>query len=484
MNFAPKTEIVLTISLCLFLNFFVFKLSAQVGIGNTDPHSSSMLDITSDDSGLLIPRMTSLQRQAIDTPANSLLVFDTDESAYFYYDESTASWIKINSSKDYRDNYVLVKSEADFPAPSGGVITLDTDTLYEINGTIVITSPINFNDAYIAGLDASEDVLVRTSGDLFVGNSGGSIKNITIAGGGTVFNITGGASLLIQNTIITGMGSVGSISNVNLFFSNIIQFLGNTTGVTYSNIDKLLLSNQGWFGNNSGVYETLTGTFGLVQKVSGFSEVNGTAVGFNVSSNPTVGEGILLSTLFSGTGTYVNRYTTGSYTGFNFNNNWTVECPGLPVEKDAVAIGDINLNAPVGSGATTTFSGTGTGSRTKILGTTTSNNLFRFTNGGVNNRLVYRGNKTRYFQVTGSISYQASADNTIIVYIARNGTVIEQIRVYGRGASGFFVTDAGILALSVVGTIQLSTNDYIEVWAERHSGSGTISTVSLNLTVK
>lgn len=51
---------------------------AQVGIGTTTPDASSALDITSTTKGLLIPRMTNAQRQAISNPAPGLLVFVTD----------------------------------------------------------------------------------------------------------------------------------------------------------------------------------------------------------------------------------------------------------------------------------------------------------------------------------------------------------------------------------------------------------------------
>src|SRR5690606_25478789 len=225
------------------------------------------------------------------------------------------------------------------------------------------------------------------------------------------------------------------------------------------------------------------GTFGLIEKVSGFSKVDGSVVAaFDVSSNPTVNTGIIQSTAFTGSPAtaYVKGYTSGSYTGYNFTVDWTVDAPGIPREGDAEATGDINLDAAVGSGATTTFTGTGSGFRKKIVGTTTSNNLFRFTRDG-NNRITYRGNKSRYFQVAGSVSYQSSAaDMTLILYIAKNGAVLTETKVYGRPSGGWF-SNSGILALPIIGTVNLEKDDYIEIWAERYSGSGDMQTVSLNL---
>lgn len=468
-----------------------FLLSAniysQVGIGTLTPNASAMLDVESTTKGLLTPRMTSAERTAISNPANGLLVYDTTENAFYFY--KSATWTKLDSQ--VRDNYKLIKSAADLSAEltagGGSSYKLTSNTFYEINGTITLAAPIDLNNAYIAGLDANEDVLSFMGGTVFKGSTGGSIKNVTLLGS-KAFEITGPgiattSSLLVQNTIIDGVTtSVGSIDGLGLFFGNIIQYLNNANGITYSNISNLLLNNQAWFGNNSGTYEKLTGTFGLIEKVSGFSAVNGSVVAaFDVSSNPTVTTGIIQGTVFTGSpsSAFVKGYTSGSYTGYNFTVDWTVDAPGIPREGDAEATGDINLDAAVGSGAITTFTGTGSGTRKKIAGNTTSNNLFRFTRDG-NNKITYRGKKTRYFQVAGSVSYQGSDDMTIILYIAKNNNVILETKVYGRATTGFF-TNAGILALPVIGTVEMKTGDFIEIWAERYSGSGNMQTVSLNL---
>lgn len=458
---------------------------AQVGINTLTPDPSSAMDITSNSQGLLVPRMTTIERDGITSPAESLLVFDTDEDLFYYYNTTASSWIALANNVDAkRDNYKLIKTVDDLAEEwDGTTYELDENTYYEINGTITLAGPIDLNNAYISGMDANEDVL-SYNGTLFQGSTGGSIRNVTLLGT-KAFEISGSAteSLLLQNTIISGMTSVGSISNLGLYFSNIVQFVGNTNGITYSNIGNLLLTNQAWFGNNTGTFETFLGNFGLIEKVSGFSTVNGTAVGLDVSSNPAVGTGVLQGTVFSGNTTapsgYIKRYATGSYPGYNFTTSWSVAAPGIPRENDDVATGDINLSAVVGSGSLTSFSGTGSGSRKKVNGNTTSNSLFRFSRDG-DNRIIYRGKKTRYFQVSASVSYQGSGDMTLILYIARNGNVLTETKVYGRQVTAFF-SNNGILALPIIGTVELKTNDYIEIWAERLDGSGNMQTVSLNL---
>lgn len=72
--------------LLLIIALLVYKINfAQVGIGTTTPHPSSKLDITSTSSGLLIPRMTTVQRTAIGSPALGLQVFDTDTKGFWFY---------------------------------------------------------------------------------------------------------------------------------------------------------------------------------------------------------------------------------------------------------------------------------------------------------------------------------------------------------------------------------------------------------------
>lgn len=89
----------------LFIAFNFFIVSAQVGIGTTNPDSSSMLDINSSTSGLLIPRvnLTSISDvTTIPNPAFSLLVFNRSNSnglvpSFYYWD---SQWKLLGSNTD------------------------------------------------------------------------------------------------------------------------------------------------------------------------------------------------------------------------------------------------------------------------------------------------------------------------------------------------------------------------------------------------
>ncbi len=80
----------------IFFCSITFLTYSQVGIGTTNPHASAALHIDSDDSGLLIPRMTQTDRDNISTPATGLLIYQTTNTVGFYYYNSTA-WVRLSN---------------------------------------------------------------------------------------------------------------------------------------------------------------------------------------------------------------------------------------------------------------------------------------------------------------------------------------------------------------------------------------------------
>lgn len=70
-----------------FLFFQCILGTAQVAINTTGnaPDSSAVLDLQSTTKGMLIPRMDSVQRESITTPATGLMVFDTDFNSFWFF---------------------------------------------------------------------------------------------------------------------------------------------------------------------------------------------------------------------------------------------------------------------------------------------------------------------------------------------------------------------------------------------------------------
>lgn len=471
---------VILIVLALFASFGTL---AQVGIGTVSPDASSMLDIESTSKGFLAPRMTTVQKNAISTPVVGLMVFDTDLDKFYYYDGSL--WVAIETNQNTRDNYVLVKSLSDLPTPSSGTITLVSGTLYEINGTIALgANSINLNGCVLFGKDPSRDILTYTGASgLFSGANGGHLEFLNIQGGGSakLFNITDGTNtknFIIQECYVSGFNNLGTISGHDFVFLNSIHYSNNTTGATFSGTNQLYLNNQIWNASNTGDAFTFNGTFDDISIIGGKINIDSGEEGLCLSSNPTVSNGLVQSVSFSGAGSYVDPYTTGNYTNYNFTNDWNVVSSGIGQETDSYARGDINLDASVGSGYYTYYSGTGTSSRKKLSGGSTSNNLFRFTKSG-DNRIVYDGKIKRSFSITAAISFQGDYNNSIFIfYIAKNGAVVEDTKVYREVGENY---DVG--AAAIVGAMELEPGDYIEVWGERFSGAGNTIVVSLNLIV-
>ncbi len=84
----------------LFLLFFILPMAdsfaQNIGIGTKSPDASAMLDVTSTSKGMLIPRMTTAQRNAILLPVNGLIVYDSTSNSIWF--RNTNSWVQLPSS--------------------------------------------------------------------------------------------------------------------------------------------------------------------------------------------------------------------------------------------------------------------------------------------------------------------------------------------------------------------------------------------------
>ena len=121
---------------------------AQVGINNENSDPSAALDITSTTKGLLMPRMTNAQRQAISSPVAGLMVFvtDFDGGSFMFYDGTkwgTLSFTEKRPDAPTIGTAVAADTQAtvSFTAPSsdgGSAITSYTATSSPdgITGTI------------------------------------------------------------------------------------------------------------------------------------------------------------------------------------------------------------------------------------------------------------------------------------------------------------------------------------------------------------
>ncbi|MCB9307928.1 MAG: SBBP repeat-containing protein, partial [Lewinellaceae bacterium] len=81
-------------AILFFFSSITTALFSQISINqdNSTPDPSAMLDIKSSDKGMLIPRMTTAQRDAIASPAAGLIIYNTQDSCFNYFTGTT--WVK------------------------------------------------------------------------------------------------------------------------------------------------------------------------------------------------------------------------------------------------------------------------------------------------------------------------------------------------------------------------------------------------------
>jgi hypothetical protein len=93
-----KKQIITVLLLISMSCFSPAGFSQNIGINATGaaPDSSAMLDVQSTAKGMLVPRMTSAQRNAILLPATGLMVFDNTTKSFWF--KSTSRWVELVDS--------------------------------------------------------------------------------------------------------------------------------------------------------------------------------------------------------------------------------------------------------------------------------------------------------------------------------------------------------------------------------------------------
>ena len=154
----------------LFFLFSILGVHAQTGIGTTTPDASAKLEISSTSKGFLAPRMTSVQKATISTPANGLLVYQTDGVVGFYVNSGTAAspvWTRLNMD--------WTKSGTDISYTAGNVSTTGN-----LTGGNVATSTLS-------GFAANFNTITTGSAYTLLAADNGKIININVA---TAFTLT------------------------------------------------------------------------------------------------------------------------------------------------------------------------------------------------------------------------------------------------------------------------------------------------------
>ena len=301
-----------------FLSIFTY---SQVGI-NTDgstPNSSSMLDIKSNNKGILIPRMTQAERSVISTPANGLMVYQTNgTSGFYFYDGS--SWVRLATG-----------SEATYTSGTGISISNNTITNTSPDQTVTLTSggATTITGTYPNFTISSTD-----------NNSGGSVTSVTAGTGLDGGTITTTGTISMPN--VGTSGTYGSATQVPVLTTD---DQGRITSVTNTTITGVAPS---------------AGSTNYIQ--------NGTTsqtADYNISGNGTVSDINVNGSDINGPG--INGGTSGI---LRINSNTDVR---VVLDKDAN--GSQSFDVAPNGGSTAVFSVT-------EAGNVTTNGYVRMLEGG------------------------------------------------------------------------------------------------------
>ena len=138
-----KTLKKISVILFLFSLFNSHLFSQNIAITDDNGYtanSSAMLDVKSTTKGMLVPRLTTLQRTNVNSPATGLLVFDTSFQCFFYFNGTT--WVNLLSTSDYAGGpdvslFAIVNEAGDtvFAVYPGGVRINVADSVAKASGS-------------------------------------------------------------------------------------------------------------------------------------------------------------------------------------------------------------------------------------------------------------------------------------------------------------------------------------------------------------
>ncbi len=121
----------------------------QLGIGVANPHSSAVMEIVSQ-RGVLIPRLTTTQRNAIDSPAHGLAIYNVDKGCVEVYDSLSAWW---RCSNYYTLPLAFCKGFSSVDSNYAPVSTEIRDAVGGSDGTVYVVGQVG-SEGWVGAFDS------------------------------------------------------------------------------------------------------------------------------------------------------------------------------------------------------------------------------------------------------------------------------------------------------------------------------------------
>ncbi len=238
-----KTTFTLLLSLLLAFNFTLLQ-AQNVGINEdgSTPDATAILDISSTDKGILIPRTDTATVNGAGTPTTGLLIYQSGDNTFYYYDGT--KWIPFITSEtlvtdtlpliidEDRDTYVHVEENADediirFDMAGTEYFRMDSGRLEVVNTGLSVfmgqnagqnDDLTNNRNVYI-GANAGQN---GTTGDHNIALGNSALISNTAGDGNIVFGRQSGRQVQMDLNIGIGNFSIfnGDSANRNVAIGN------------------------------------------------------------------------------------------------------------------------------------------------------------------------------------------------------------------------------------------------------------------------
>lgn len=345
---------ILSAILCIACSTTAAAQSLAVNTDGSAADASALLDIKSTTKGVLVPRMTKTERNAIGSPASGLLVFQAgpDSTGFYFYSSGRWQWL---TSADNTDTLVWKRSgNAGTVAASHFLGTTDNRPLrFRINNRWAGEFDSTKRSVYL-GMGAGQSTGIFSTGNVGIGNAAlrsnfsgehsiaigdstsytATFPYYTIAiGNKALYKNTGGQRMLVIGdsamynntfgTYSTAIGNNSMLSNSTGYYNTAVGYqslYSNTTGN-----ENVALGHVAGFSNTTGFWQTAIGDSALYS-ITGTGHNSNTALGTHAGAYNTSASGCIFIGLRSGwhsSGGFGSIYM-GSYAGENSSGDYSI----------------------------------------------------------------------------------------------------------------------------------------------------------------